>query len=86
ARRAGFVEEVPRAERLRVLCNTYPDVAPAEVVKRVAWIHERDLDRTGAWGPLGLEPWATFHANGDERIIQADRTWLDLYAAGLSGE
>ena len=83
ARRAGFVEEVPRAERLRVLCDTYAAVAPAEVIKRVAWIHERDLDRTRTWGPLGLEPWATFHADGDERIIHADSSWLDLNAAGL---
>jgi hypothetical protein len=83
AGRAGFTGDVPRAERLRTLCETYAGIDPLDILERVAWIHERDLRREREWGPTGREPWATFHANGDERIILADRTWLEANASSL---
>jgi Ser/Thr protein kinase RdoA (MazF antagonist) len=83
AGRAGFAGEVPRTARLRRLCETYGDVTVDEVLDRVAWIHERDLRREREWGPRGVEPWATFRAHGDERIILADRAWLEANADAM---
>ena len=83
ARDAGFDGNVPRGARLRTLCETYGGPTPQDVVDEVARIIERDLARERTWGPLGREPWATFRARGDERILLEDRAWLDAHAATL---
>jgi len=83
AHEAGFEDDVPRAARLRTLCETYGGVTPEQAVAEAARVHDRDLRRERTWGPLGREPWATFRARGDERIILEDRAWLDAHAATL---
>lgn len=85
AREAGFGGEIPRAARLRRLCEVYGGVGAVDVLTEVSRLHDRDLERELTWGPLGREPWATFLARGDNRIIREDRAWLDANRDALSG-
>jgi len=87
AAEAGFDREVPRAERLRILCETYGGgVRPEDVLRQVRALHERDLERTLGWGADGKEPWASFLRQGDVQIVRDDLAWLSANEAGLVSE
>lgn len=84
ATEAGFGGIVPRGRRLQLLCQTYGDyVAPAEVLRYLRLLHQRELKRTRQWGSDGREPWATFLRQGDDVAIQGDLRWLDEHASEL---
>ena len=76
ARKAGFLDVVPRGERLRALCDAYGDVDPAAVLEAAVAFHVRDRQRTVEWGKEGVEPWATFLARGELATIEDDEGWL----------
>ena len=89
AREAGFLDVVPRGERLRALCDAYGDVDPAAVLEAAAAFHVRDRRRTVEWGKECLEPWATFLARGELATIEDDEAWLREHAQEIldgSGE
>jgi hypothetical protein len=75
-RPSGFVAEPPRADRLALLCSTYGDVDPEQVIDAALAHHERDRERTIRLGGEGREPWATFLGHGDLELIEADAAWL----------
>ena len=83
AKEAGFAGEVPRAQRLSLLCETYGGVEPGAVLDAVASFHERDRTRTLDWGREGREPWATFLRTGDLDTIADDADWLREHAAEI---
>ena len=83
AREAGFSGPVPRAERLRALCDAYGGIEPAEVLEAAAVLHVRDRWRTIEWGADGREPWATFLSKGELATIEDDATWLREHGAAV---
>ena len=83
AREAGFSGPVPRAERLRALCDAYGGITPAEVLEAAATFHVRDRRRTTEWGAEGREPWATFLSKGELATIDDDAMWLSEHGAAV---
>jgi hypothetical protein len=75
-RPSGFDGEPPRSRRLALLCESYGDVDPKDVIDAVFAHHARDRERTVTWGTEGREPWATFLRHGDLDLIDADTVWL----------
>ena len=79
----GFDDEPPRSERLALICESYGTFDPGEVIDAAFEHHARDRERTIAWGAGGREPWATFLAEGDLDLIEADADWLHRHEGEL---
>lgn len=76
ARGVGFASPPSRAARLSLLCETYGDVRPDDVVEAVFELYERDRHRTASLGGQGKEPWTTFLRDGALDLIDGDEAWL----------
>jgi hypothetical protein len=83
-RPSGFDDEPPRSDRLALLCDSYGDVDPKDVIDAVFKHHARDRERTTTWGAEGREPWATFLREGALDLIEADSGWLRDHEATLA--
>lgn len=84
----GFASPPPRVDRLRLLCESYGEIAPEEVLARSAELYDRDRDRTAVFGAKGMEPWI-FLRQGALDLIDENEAWLrehvSVLAAGTRG-
>lgn len=85
ARGVGFTDTPSRAARLSLLCETYGEIMPDDVIDAAEGLYERDRDRTVNFGAKALEPWATFLRQGALDLIDEDAVWLRTQSHTLVG-
>ena len=79
----GLPPGIPRPERLARLCAAYGQVHPADVLGELAVLIEREISDTAILAARGLHPWASFAADGNIGIWEAELTWLRGSGAAL---
>ena len=72
----GFHAGIDRAERLGVLCEAYGRYAPGEVVDEAVRIIEVECTQMQHLASQGLEPWASFVADGNLKAFSAETAWI----------
>lgn len=76
-RRLGFSEQPDLRGRLESLCAGYGGVAPAGLVRTAYLLMQTERRRLTELANAGMEPWATFRAGGQMRLIEAALAWME---------
>ncbi len=74
-REAGFGQRPVLQERLETLCEAY-GAAPSAVLDALSTLQMKEMNRTRELAQRGIEPWASFAAQGDGEKIAQEAAWL----------
>jgi Phosphotransferase enzyme family len=80
----GFKTPLPRARRLRLLCDGYGLHDCPEVLSALHELQHQDLDGIQRLGRAGVSPFAHFLDGGEDQYVQADIDWLAANRRALS--
>jgi len=72
----GPPQDLDPHSRLRVVCDAYGGVTPAQVLRAVAVVQAQELERDLDLGTQGVEPWATFVRRGEIAFLREAQKWL----------
>ena len=82
AKDIGWQTTPDRKHRLRLFCETYDGLGPAQLLDAVDAYHEISITRMQTRGGAGEEPWAGF-LKGYMSWLEDDIAWFAEHKASL---